>query len=89
MTRKDIAIESGVPLANIARFEQKGAISLKNLVMLALAMGYLSEVRDIFAQPKYSTMEELQKIRKNRGKKKAYHSKKQGDEENRKVARKF
>ena len=58
LTRETVAEKSGVALANITRFEQKGLISLKNLILLAISMNYLQEVRDIFAAPKYSTMEE-------------------------------
>lgn len=72
LTREAVAEKSGVALANIARFEQKGLISLKNLILLAVSMDYLHEVRDIFSAPKYSTMEELTQIRRNSGKKKAY-----------------
>lgn len=72
LTREAVAEKSGVALANIARFEQKGLISLKNLILLAVSMDYIHEVRDIFSAPKYSTMEELTQIRRNTGKKKAY-----------------
>ena len=65
MTRSDIAKKSGVSLANIARFEQKALISLNNLIELAIALGYNLEIKNIFATPKYSTMEELLQIRKN------------------------
>ena len=81
LTREAVAGKSGVALANITRFEQKGLISLKNLILLAISMDYLQEVRDIFAAPKYSTMEELTQIRKNTGKKKAYNRKTRTDEE--------
>ncbi len=81
LTREAVAGKSGVALANITRFEQKGLISLKNLILLAVSMDYLQEVRDIFAAPKYSTMEELTQIRKNTGKKKAYNRKPRTDEE--------
>ncbi len=81
LTREAVAEKSGVALANITRFEQKGLISLKNLILLAISMDYLNEVRDIFAAPKYSTMEELTQIRKNTGKKKAYNRKNRTDEE--------
>lgn len=81
MTRAALAKASGVALANITRFEQKGLISLKNLILLAIAMNYLHEVRDIFSEPKYSTMEELIQIRKNTGKKKAYNRKSRTNEE--------
>ena len=72
MTREQVAEKSGVAVSNIVRFEQKGLISLKNLIGIAMAMEYASEIKNIFAEPKYSTMEELTQIRRNRGKKKAH-----------------
>ena len=72
LTREQVAEKSGVAIANIVRFEQKGLISLKNLIGIAMAMDYTSEVKSIFAEPKYSTMEELTQIRKNTGKSRAH-----------------
>ena len=72
MTREQVAEKSGVAVSNIVRFEQKGLISLKNLIGIAMAMEYTSEIKNIFAEPKYSTMEELTQIRGKRGKKKAH-----------------
>ena len=72
LTREQVAEKSGVALSNLVRFEQKGLISLKNLIGLAMAMDYTSEVKNIFAEPKYSTMEELTQIRKNMGKTRAH-----------------
>ena len=72
MTREQVAEKSGVAVSNIVRFEQKGLISLKNLIGIAMAMEYTSEIKNIFAETKYSTMEELTQIRRNRGKKKAH-----------------
>ncbi|MBO4403511.1 MAG: helix-turn-helix transcriptional regulator [Bacteroidales bacterium] len=72
LTREQVAERAGVAVSNVARFEQKGLISLKNLIMLAMALGYISEIKGIFATPKYSTMEELTQIRRNSGKTKAY-----------------
>ena len=72
LTREQIAELSGVAMGNIVRFEQKGLISLKNLIGIAMALGYNSEVKRIFAEPKYSTMEELTQIRKNIGKTRAH-----------------
>ena len=71
-TREEMAEKSGVAVSNIIRFEQKGLISLKNLIGIAMALGYTSELRHIVGQPKYSTMDELLQIRKNTGKKKAH-----------------
>ena len=72
LTREQVAEKTGVAIANIVRFEQKGLISLKNLIGIAMAMEYTSEVKSIFAEPKYSTMEELTQIRKNTGKSRAH-----------------
>ena len=72
LTREQIAEKAGVAVSNVARFEQKGLVSLKNLIGLAMALGYASEINGLFATPKYSTMEELTQIRKNSGKTKAY-----------------
>lgn len=72
LTREQLAEMADVAVSNVVRFEQKGLISLKNLIALALALGYAAEVKNLFAAPKYSTMEELTQIRKNTNKKKAY-----------------
>lgn len=72
MTREEVAERADIALSNVARFEQKGLVSLKNLIGLAMALGYTTEIKSLFAHPKYSTMEELTQIRKNTGKTKAY-----------------
>ena len=69
LTREEVAEKAGISVSNIVRFEQKGLISLGNLIELAIAMGYVSEIKQIFSQPKYQTMEELTQIRKNSNKK--------------------
>lgn len=38
-----------------------------------MALGYTSELKAIFSVQKYDTMEELTQIRRNMGKKRAYH----------------
>lgn len=72
ITREMMAEESGVALSNIARFEQKGLISLKNLIKLAMSLQYVGELKGVFSVPKYSTMDDLLEIRRNSGKKKVY-----------------
>ena len=72
LTRGQLAERSGVAVSNIVRFEQKGLISLKNLIGIAMAMGYTAEVKQLFAEPKYSTMDELTQIRRNSGKSRAH-----------------
>jgi transcriptional regulator with XRE-family HTH domain len=72
LTRDQLAEKAEVAVSNLVRFEQKGLISLRNLISLAMALGYTSEVKNIFAKPKFSTMEELATIRRNSSRKKAY-----------------
>lgn len=71
ITRLQLAAQSGVPLASIARFEREGKISFDGLIRLAMALGYVSEIKSVFSQPKYDTIEELDQIRRNMNKKKA------------------
>ena len=72
LTREEMAQMAGIAVSNLVRFEQKGLISLKNLIALAVALGYTSEINNLFATPKYATMEELTQIRQNANKKKVY-----------------
>ena len=72
LTREQVAEKANVAVSNIVRFEQKGLISLKNLIGIAMVLEYTTEVKNIFAEPKYSTMEELIQIRKNSGKTRAH-----------------
>ncbi len=72
LTREQVADKSGVAVSTITRFEQKGLISLKNLIGIAMTLEYTSEIKNIFSQPKYSTMEELRQINRNANKEKAY-----------------
>lgn len=71
LTREQIAGKAGISASNVTRFEQKGLISLKNLIELAVASGYAPEIKSIFSEPKYSTMEELTEIRANMNRKRA------------------
>jgi len=72
LTRDQVAEQSGVAVSNIIRFEQKGLISLNNFIGIVMVLGYASDLKNLLATPKYTTMEELLQIRKNTGKKKAH-----------------
>ncbi|MBD5260050.1 MAG: helix-turn-helix transcriptional regulator [Bacteroides sp.] len=75
ITRQRMAELSGVPLSTLARFEQKGLIGFESLIKLAMALGYTSEIKNLFATPKFNTMEELTQIRRKTGDKRAYPKK--------------
>ncbi|MCQ2974788.1 MAG: helix-turn-helix domain-containing protein [Bacteroidales bacterium] len=71
LTREQVAEMSQVPLSNIARFEQKGLVSLQNLIKIAMAVGYTSDIKNIFKTQKYQTMDEMLQIKRNLNKKRA------------------
>jgi len=60
---------SCVPVATIAKFEQKHSISLASYVALSKALGYTKEIKELLSQPRYNTMEELDRINKNKERK--------------------
>lgn len=69
LSRSALSLMSGVPVPTIAKFEQKHCISLQGFVALAKALGYSSEVKRLLDEPKFSTMEELDTINKNKNRK--------------------
>lgn len=70
LSRNALASLSGVPAPTIAKFEQKHSISLTSYVALAKALGYAKVIRELLAEPLFSTMEELEMINKNKNRKK-------------------
>lgn len=76
ITRQSIADLSGVPLSSVARFEQKGLIAFESLIKLAMALGYSSEIKNLFGTPKFDTMAELDLIRRKSNNKRAYNKNK-------------
>lgn len=72
ITRQHIAEMAGVPISTVARFEQKGLVAFGSLIKLAMALGYTSEIKNLFAASKFDTMEELELIRLKSDHKRAY-----------------
>lgn len=60
---------SGVPAPTIAKFEKTYKISLESYVALGKALGYSDEIKSLLAEPKYSTMQELDMIHRNQHRK--------------------
>ncbi len=54
-----LAVKSGVSLGSLKRFESTSEISLKNLVMLALALDATEEFGLLFRRQKYKSIDEL------------------------------
>lgn len=71
ITRKMLAELSGVSLSVIVKFESQHKISLESFVALGKALGYSKEIKAVLSEPKYSTMEELDAIHRNKHRKRA------------------
>ncbi|WPZ23659.1 helix-turn-helix transcriptional regulator (plasmid) [Sulfitobacter faviae] len=73
LTQSDLAAKSGVPLATLKRFEQKGQISLSGLLALADALNALAGFGALFPAVEATRLEDLdkpaarQRVRKPKG----------------------
>lgn len=73
LTQSDLATRSGVPLATLKRFEQKGQISLAGLLTLADALDVLAGFGALFPAVEATRLEDLdkptarQRVRKRKG----------------------
>lgn len=65
-TRAFLQSITGVPAPTIARFESSSKISLESFVKLSMALGYQEELINLFKENKYTTMEEMETIKKNK-----------------------
>lgn len=76
LTQEGLSDRSGVPLATLRKFEQKGLISLESLLKLLLVVGGLEELTDALKPPipTYNSIDEVLKDRsknaRKRGRKK-------------------
>ena len=76
LTKEGLAERSGVPLATLRKFEQKGLISLESFLKLVWVLGSLEEMITSLkpTNPSYKSIEEVldEPLKKNRkrGKKK-------------------
>lgn len=59
LSQNALAAKSGVSLGSLKRFESTAEISLKNLVMLAIALDATEEFNALFSRQKYQSLDEL------------------------------
>jgi len=58
-TQKLLASKAGVPIATYRRFEIKGEISLRGLLMVAIALGLEDDFNSLFSMKSYQSIDEL------------------------------
>jgi transcriptional regulator with XRE-family HTH domain len=63
LTQDALADRSGVSLGSLKRFEQHYEISLKNLLLLAVALDCTAEFAELFAVRHFTSIEEVLKAK--------------------------
>ena len=69
LSQKSLSKTSGVPLSTIQRFEHIGEISLASVVKIVRILGYAEDMMELIGKPKYSSLDEMVRINKNRNRK--------------------
>lgn len=71
LTQEGLSAKAGITLAACRRFEQTGKISLDGLLQIAYALDALNDFDQVFATPRYTTLDEAlnaSKMTRKRGK---------------------
>ena len=68
-SRASLQDATGVPAPTIARFENSARISLESFVRLSMALGYEEELKNLFREDKYASMEEMLAMKENKNRK--------------------
>lgn len=73
LTQKALATRAGISFGSLRRFENTGEISLKSLILIAIALDATDEFDMLFTKQKYQSIDQLvnekQSITKKRGRK--------------------
>lgn len=59
ISQEELSVQSGVSYGSIKRFENTGMISLVSLTKLAMALGCVEEIRRLFEDVPYMSIEEV------------------------------
>ena len=59
ITQKQLAERSNVSYATLRKFEKTGEISLRSLTKIVTELGLVNEIKELFTQPVYLTIDEV------------------------------
>lgn len=59
LSQEKLSIMSGVSLGSLKRFESTGQISLLSLTKIAMALGCIDEIKELFTKVPYRNIEEV------------------------------
>jgi len=69
LSQKSLASRAGLTLASYRRFETTGEISMRSLVMIALALDMTTEFETLFSTPAYQSIDQLLNLEKSKKRK--------------------
>lgn len=64
LTQEGLASRSGISYGTYRRFEISGEISLRNLVMVAMALNCVNDFDKLFSMPTYRSISDLTELNK-------------------------
>jgi transcriptional regulator with XRE-family HTH domain len=64
LTQEGLASRSGISYGTYRRFETSGEISLRNLVMVAIALNSVDDFDKLFSTPTYRSISDLTELNK-------------------------
>lgn len=70
-TQNLLAAKAGLPLATYRRFESKGEISFRALIMIAIALRAEDDIEQLFSTKNYQSIDELIDGKQNSNRKRA------------------
>ena len=70
-TQKLLSAKSGIPLPTYRRFESKGEISLRGLVMIAIVLNSEEDFEQLFSTRNYQSIDQLINVTNNEQRKRA------------------
>jgi len=59
LTQQELSERSGVSFGSVKRFEQKGEISLKHLLQIAIVLRSAGEFESLFKEQRYQTIDDV------------------------------
>ncbi|MDR0518531.1 MAG: helix-turn-helix domain-containing protein [Clostridiales Family XIII bacterium] len=59
LTQRAFAERAGIPLATYRHFERSGAISLRGLILISVALGMTDDFSGLFSQKLYKNIDEV------------------------------
>jgi transcriptional regulator with XRE-family HTH domain len=71
ITQRELAERSGVSFGSVKRFEQKGEVSLKHLLQIAIVLRASTDFELLFKEEPYKSVDEVVREKKSQERKRA------------------